>query len=75
MSRLERVLLVLAVALGVWHGSSLLVVLHTMLGLSNDRWTPLLRSADTLAVTGVTLTYSLLLHSIYISGPTRAGVV
>jgi signal transduction histidine kinase len=59
---LERVLLVLAVALGVWHGSSLLVVLHSMLGLSQGRWTLLLRLADTLAVTGVTLTYSLLLH-------------
>jgi signal transduction histidine kinase len=62
LNRLERVLLVLAVALGVWHGSSLLVVLHTMLGLSQDRWTPLLRAADTLAVSSVTLTYSLLLH-------------
>ena len=62
LNRLERVLLVLAVSLGVWHASSLLVVLHTMLGLSQDRWTPLLRFADTLAVTSVTLTYSLLLH-------------
>jgi signal transduction histidine kinase len=62
LNRLERVLLVLAVALGVWHASSLLVVLHTMLGLSQGRWTPLLRSADTLAVMSVTLTYSLLLH-------------
>src|SRR5215212_370507 len=62
LNRLERVLLVLAVALGVWHASSLLVVLHTMLGLSQVAWTPLLRLADTLAVSGVTLTYSLLLH-------------
>src|SRR5215210_5097615 len=62
LGKLERVLLVLAVALGVWHASSLLVALHSMLGLSQDRWTPLLRLADTLAVTSVTLTYSLLLH-------------
>ncbi|MCA1621387.1 MAG: hypothetical protein LC795_19205 [Acidobacteria bacterium] len=62
LGRLERVLLVLAVALGVWHASSLLVALHSMLGLSQDRWTPLLRLADTLAVSSVTLTYSLLLH-------------
>lgn len=62
LGRLERVLLVLAVALGVWHVSSLLVALHSMLGLSQDRWTPLLRLADTLAVSSVTLTYSLLLH-------------
>src|SRR3712207_664751 len=33
-----------------------------MLGLSEDRGTPLLRLADTLAVMSVTLTYSLLLH-------------
>lgn len=62
LGRLERVLLVLAGALGVWHASSLLVALHTMLGLSEGRWTPLLRLADTLAVVSVTLTYSLLLH-------------
>ncbi|HEX8499207.1 MAG TPA: ATP-binding protein [Pyrinomonadaceae bacterium] len=62
LGRVERVLLVLAVALGVWHASSLMVALHSMLGLSQDRWTPLLRFADTLAVTSVTLTYSLLLH-------------
>jgi signal transduction histidine kinase len=62
LNRLERVLLVLAVSLGVWHASSLLVVLHSMLGLSREAWTPLLRLADTLAVTSVTLTYSLLLH-------------
>jgi signal transduction histidine kinase len=62
LNRLERVLLVLAVALGVWHASSLMVALHTMLGLSQERWTPLLRLADTLAVSSVTLTYSLLLH-------------
>jgi len=62
LNRLERVLLVLAIALGVWHASSLLVVLHSMLGLSQGRWTPLLRFSDTLAVTSVTLTYSLLLH-------------
>ncbi|HEX8286095.1 MAG TPA: ATP-binding protein [Pyrinomonadaceae bacterium] len=62
LGRLERVLLVVAAALGVWHASSLLVALHTMLGLSEGRWTPLLRLADTLAVSSVTLTYSLLLH-------------
>ncbi|MDT7807619.1 MAG: hypothetical protein QOJ70_1432 [Acidobacteriota bacterium] len=62
LGRLERVLLVLAVALGVWHSSSLLVALHTMLGLSQGRWTVLLRFADMLAVVSVTLTYSLLLH-------------
>jgi signal transduction histidine kinase len=62
LAPLERVLLVLAVALGVWHASNLLVALHAMLGLSEDRWTFALRLTDTLAVVSVTLTYSLLLH-------------
>jgi signal transduction histidine kinase len=62
LAPLERVLLVLALALGVWHASNLLVALHAMLGLSEDRWTVALRLTDTLAVVSVTLTYSLLLH-------------
>lgn len=62
LAPLERVLLVLASALGVWHASNLLVALHAMLGLSEDRWTVALRLTDTLAVVSVTLTYSLLLH-------------
>jgi len=62
LSPLERVLLVLAVTLGVWHASNLLVALHAMLGLSQDRWTVALRLTDTVAVASVTLTYSLLLH-------------
>jgi signal transduction histidine kinase len=63
LRRLERVLLVLASTLGVWHTTNFLVALHTMLGLSDARWTALLRLADTLAVASVTLTYSLLLHA------------
>ncbi|HEV2861852.1 MAG TPA: ATP-binding protein [Pyrinomonadaceae bacterium] len=62
LGRIERVLMPLALLLGAWHASNLLVSLHSMLGLSVERWTPLLRAADTLAVTSVTLTYSLLLH-------------
>jgi signal transduction histidine kinase len=62
LAPLERVLLVLASVLGVWHASNLLVALHAMLGLSEDRWTVALRLTDTLAVVSVTLTYSLLLH-------------
>jgi signal transduction histidine kinase len=62
LAPLERVLLVLAVALGVWHASNLLVALHAMLGLSEDRWSVALRLTDTLSVASVTLTYSLLLH-------------
>src|SRR5919202_1209737 len=61
LGRLERVLMALALTLGVWHPSNLLVALHAMLGLS-DRWTVWLRLADTLAVVSITLTYSMLLH-------------
>ncbi|HZI17255.1 MAG TPA: ATP-binding protein [Pyrinomonadaceae bacterium] len=60
--KVERVLLPLAVAVGVWHASNFFVALHSMLGLAAGRWSPALKVADTLAVTSVTLTYSLLLH-------------
>jgi signal transduction histidine kinase len=62
LGKIERLLMVLALALGVWHTSNLLVSLHAMLGLADGRWTVLLRLADTLAVVSVTLTYSMLLH-------------
>ncbi|HYH84412.1 MAG TPA: ATP-binding protein [Pyrinomonadaceae bacterium] len=62
LGKIERVLMFLAVTLGVWHTSNLLVALHAMLGLSVERWTVLLRLADTLAVVSVTVTYSMLLH-------------
>src|SRR5437588_4128301 len=61
LGRLERVLMALALTLGVWHTSNLIVALHAMLGLS-DRWTVWLRLSDTLAVVSITLTYSMLLH-------------
>src|SRR6185369_1678235 len=61
-----------AAALHAWIAASLLRrrrviarlerALHAMLGLSEARWTVALRLTDTLAVTSVTLTYSLLLH-------------
>ncbi len=59
---IERVLTILAFAIGVWHASNLFVELHTMLGLAEGTWETVLRVADTLAVASVTLTYSLLLH-------------
>jgi signal transduction histidine kinase len=62
LRRLERVLLLLAVAVGVWHASNLLVALHAMLGLSDARWAGWLRLVDTFAVVSITLTYPLLLH-------------
>jgi signal transduction histidine kinase len=62
LARMERVLLALAASVGVWHASNLALTLHALLGLSRERWSPLLRFTDSLAVIGVTLTYSLLLH-------------
>ncbi len=58
----ERVLLVLAISIGLWHGSNLLLVLRALLGLDTIRWVWLLRLADTVAVASITLSYSFLLH-------------
>ena len=60
--RAERVLLALAVGIGVWHTSNLLITLRALLGLDPQHWSGVLRMADTLAVTSITLAYSLLLH-------------
>ncbi|HEV3467742.1 MAG TPA: ATP-binding protein [Pyrinomonadaceae bacterium] len=62
LGKIERVLMPLAFAVGVWHASNLFVTLHEMLGLAREGWTAALRAADTLAVVSVTLTYSFLLH-------------
>src|SRR3954465_3116579 len=62
LGKVERVLLVLAVSMGVWHASNLVVSLHGLLGLERERWAPRLRAADTLAVASITLSYSFLLH-------------
>jgi signal transduction histidine kinase len=58
----KRLLLILAVTVGVWHGSNLIVTLHGLLLSDYSRWTNLLRFADTTAIISITLTYSLLLH-------------
>ncbi|HEY0378733.1 MAG TPA: ATP-binding protein [Pyrinomonadaceae bacterium] len=62
LGKVERVLLVLAVGMGVWHACNLVVSLHGLLGLERVRWEPLLRFSDTLAVVSITLSYSFLLH-------------
>lgn len=62
LSRLERVLLALALCMSAWHASNLVVTLHATLGLQLDRWLPILQAADTVALVSVTLIYSLLLH-------------
>ena len=62
LGAIERLLMLIALSMGVWHGSNLAVALHSMLGLDVGRWTPLLRFVDSLAVASITLSYSLLLH-------------
>ncbi|HYG78736.1 MAG TPA: hypothetical protein VD861_00025, partial [Pyrinomonadaceae bacterium] len=62
LGKVERVLLVLAVGMGVWHACNLVAALHGLLGLERERWEPLLRLSDTLAVVSITLSYSFLLH-------------
>lgn len=62
LSSVERVLLALAIGMGVWHASNLVVMLHSLLGLGTGRWVTLLRLADTCEVVSITLSYSFLLH-------------
>ncbi len=62
LGKVERVLIVLAVGMGVWHAGNLIVALHGLLGLERERWALLLRFSDTLAVISITLSYSFLLH-------------
>ena len=58
----ERVLQALAISIGLWNTSNLLLVLRALLGLDVARWVWLLRLADSVAVTSITLAYSFLLH-------------
>ncbi len=58
----ERVLMALAITMGLWHTSNLLLVLRALLGLDATRWVGLLRLAETVAVIAITFTYSFLLH-------------
>lgn len=62
LTSLERVLALLAVTMGGWHTSNLVVTLHGLFDLGFDRWTTVLRIADTAAVISITFAYSLLLH-------------
>ena len=62
LAKVERVLLLLAVGMGIWHASNLIVALHGLLGLEHERWAFALRLVDTLALTSITLSYSFLLH-------------
>src|ERR1043166_809984 len=60
LTSLERMLALLALTMGGWHTSNLVITLHGLFGF--DRWTTLLRLADTVAVVSITFAYSFLLH-------------
>src|SRR5712691_2146146 len=62
LTALERVLFALALSMGGWHTSNLIITLHSLFGLGVDSWTTLLRLADTVAVISITFAYSFLLH-------------
>ncbi len=62
LTDLERVLFALALTMAGWHSSNLFITLHRLFGFKFDRWTDLLRLADTVAVISITFAYSFLLH-------------
>jgi signal transduction histidine kinase len=62
LSTIERLLALLALTMGGWHTSNLVITLHGLFDLGPDTWTTLLRVADTVAVVSITFAYSFLLH-------------
>jgi signal transduction histidine kinase len=62
LTSIERILAALALTMGGWHTSNLVVTLHELFDLGPDTWTTLLRVVDTIAVVSITFAYSFLLH-------------
>ncbi len=62
LTNLERLLAALALTMGGWHTSNLVITLHGLFDLGPDTWTTFLRVADTVAVVSITFAYSFLLH-------------
>ncbi|HEU4511005.1 MAG TPA: ATP-binding protein [Pyrinomonadaceae bacterium] len=62
LTNIERILALLALTMGGWHTSNLLITLHGLFDLGPGTWTTLLRLADTVAVVSITFAYSFLLH-------------
>jgi signal transduction histidine kinase len=62
LTSIERILAALALTMGGWHTSNLVVTLHGLFDLGPNTWTTLLRVADTIAVVSITFAYSFLLH-------------
>src|SRR5215207_5814508 len=63
LTSMERLLAALALTMGGWHTSNLVITLHGLFDLGPDTWTTLLRLADTVAVVSITFAYSFLLHA------------
>jgi signal transduction histidine kinase len=63
LGNLERVLFALAIAIGLWHASNLIITIHTLLGFELNQLTFIRRAADTIAVISIVFSYSLLLHA------------
>ncbi|MDQ3474152.1 MAG: ATP-binding protein [Acidobacteriota bacterium] len=59
---IERLLCALALTMGGWHTSNLLITIHGLFGLSLTQWATALRLADSIAVVSITFAYSFLLH-------------
>ena len=62
LTSLERMLALLALTMGGWHTSNLVITLHGLFDLGFDHWTTVLRIADTVSVISITFAYSFLLH-------------
>ena len=62
LTALERMLALLALTMGGWHMSNLVITLHSLFDLGYDHWTMILRIADTVSVVSITFAYSFLLH-------------
>src|ERR1044071_75742 len=62
LTNIERILALLALTMGGWHTSNLVITLHGLFDLGPDTWTTMLRVADTVAVVSITFAYSFLLH-------------
>ncbi len=62
LTAVERLLFLLALTMGGWHGSNLIITLHGLFGFSYSKWTTLLRVADSVSVISITFAYSFLLH-------------
>ena len=62
LTNIERLLAALALTMGGWHTSNLVITLHGLFDLGPDTWSTLLRVADTIAVVSITFAYSFLLH-------------